>query len=219
MFIIIVGCSETGYHLSKLLMVAGHEVIVVEKSLTRCQLMWEEMGSVVIQGDGAAQADLKRAGAARADILVSVTDRDETNLVVCQLAKHIFSVERTIATIKDPKNQSIFRLLEVDVAVNSGDLILSSLERSIVDQNFNHLMSLRAPNVVLVSVIIPEDAATVGKSLAEVEFPPRSFVALVIRHDRALPPRDDLTLTEHDELYAVTTTDEEQILYEILTGV
>ena len=219
MFIIIVGCSETGYHLSKLLMVAGHEVVVVEKSLARCQLMWEELGSVVVQGDGADQEDLKRAGAARADTLVAVTDRDETNLVACQLAKHIFSVGRTIATIKDPRNQTIFRVLAVDVVVNSGDLILGALERSIADQNLHHLMSLRVPNAVLISVTIPEDAAVVGQRLEQVELPPRSFVSLVIRQDRVMTPRADLVLVEQDELYAVTMRDEEQTLYEILTGV
>lgn len=219
MFIIIVGCSATGYHLSRLLMVAGHEVVVVEKNLARCQLMWEEMGSVVLQGDGADPADLKRAGAVRADVLVAVTGRDETNLVVCQLAKRLFSVERTIATIQDPKNQPIFRLLEVDVVVNASDLILGSLERGIVDQNLHHLMSLRVPDALLISISIPEDAAVVGKRLAEVELPPRSFVSLVIRQDRVMTPRDDLALAGHDELYAVTMRDEEATLYQILTGV
>jgi trk system potassium uptake protein TrkA len=219
MFIIIVGCSEIGYHLSKLLMVTGNEVVVMEKNLARYQLMWEEMGSVVVQGDGADQSDLKRAGAARADTLVAVTDRDETNLVACQLAKHIFSTARTIATIKDPKNQPIFRLLGVDVVVNSSDLILNRLERSIVDQNLNHLVTLGASDSILISITIPEDAAVVGKSLSEVALPPRSFVSLVIRQDRVMPPSGDHTLAAHDQLYAVTATDEEQRLYDILTGV
>ena len=219
MYSIIVGCSEIGYHLSKMLLVADNEVVVIEKSLARCQLLWDEMGSVVVQGDGADQADLKRAGVARADVLIAVTDRDETNLVVCQIAKHIFSVKRTIATIKDPKNEPTFRVLGVDVVVNSSNLILNSLEQGITESNLKHLMSLSVPNAMLISVAIPEDAAVVGKRLAEVKLPPHSFVSLVIRHNMVVAPRDDLTLVGEDELFAVTMADEEQVLYDILTGV
>ena len=52
MFVVIVGCNSTGYHLAKLLLVAQHEVVVLENSLARCQRLWDELGSVVIHGDG-----------------------------------------------------------------------------------------------------------------------------------------------------------------------
>ena len=145
MFVIIVGCSATGYHLAKLLMVAQHEVVVLEKSLARCQLLWDEMGSIVIHGDGTDLLDLRRAGITRADTVVAVTGKDETNLVVCQMAKHAFSVGRTVATIKDTKNQTVFRILGVDSVINSGDLVLDTLERTIVESSFNHLSTIRDP--------------------------------------------------------------------------
>ena len=219
MFIIIVGCSPAGYQLCKVLMVEGHEVMVLEKNQTRCQLVWDEMGSVVMQGDGADLVDLKRAGAARADTVVAVTGRDETNLVVCQLAKHVFSVARTVATIKDPKNQPIFRVLGVNSVVNAGDLVLGSLERTIVGSGFNHLANLREPNSVLVSLTVPEDAAVVGKPLKEFEPPEHTFISIVLRGNRALAPREELVLEANDEIYAVTVSDKEQELYDRLTGV
>ena len=219
MFVIIVGCSAAGYHLSKLLMVEQHEVVVVEKSITRCQLMWEELGSVIIQGDGTDLVDLRRAGIARADTVVAVTERDETNLVICQMAKHAFSVERTVATIRDPQNQPIFRLLGVDAVINIGDLVLGSLERSIVGGSFNHLANIREPNTFLVSMTIPDDADIVGKQLSDIEPLDHSFISVVVREDRPMPALQDLILRANDEVYAVTVSDEEATLYERLTGV
>ncbi len=219
MFVIIVGCSAAGYHLSKLLMVEQHEVVVLEKSLTRCQLIWEELGSVVIQGDGTDLVDLRRAGITRADTVVAVTERDETNLVICQLAKHAFSVDRTVAIIKDPKNQPIFRLLGVDAVVNIGDLVLGSLERSVVGGSFNHLANIKEPNTFLVSMTIPDDADIVGKQLSNIEPLEHSFVSVVVRENRPMPALQDLILKANDEVYAVTVSDEEAILYERLTGV
>ncbi|MCY4367336.1 MAG: NAD-binding protein [Chloroflexi bacterium] len=234
MFVVIVGCSAKGYHLAKLLLVAQHEVVVLEKNLARCQLMWDELGSVVLQGDGTDLVDLRRAGVTRADILVAVTNRDATNLVICQMAKQAFSVQRTVATIGDPRNQTIFRVLGVDSVVNVGDLVLDTLERTVVESSFNHLAYLRGPNTVLVSIAIPEDATIIGKKLSDVYIPEEpgengsddeeegplkgSFVTVVVRGDTAMQPSDDLVLEANDEVYAVTTSTEEAHLYQKLTG-
>ena len=219
MFVIIVGCSATGYHLAKRLMVEQHEVIVLEKSLSRCQIIWDEMGSVVMQGDGADLVDLRRAGITRADTIVAVTDKDETNLVICQLAKHAFSVERTVAAIKDPRNQPIFRVLGVDAVANIGDLALGTLEHAIVGSGFNHLANLREPGTLLVSLVIPEDSGIVGKPLSEVKSFNQSYITVVVRENRAMKPSDDLVLEANDEIYAVTVSAEEVELYDRLTGV
>ncbi len=219
MFVIIVGCSAAGYHLSKLLMVEQHEVVMVEKSITRFQIVRDELGSVIIQGDGTDLVDLRNAGITRADTVVAVTERDETNLVICQMAKQAFSVERTVATIRDPKNQPIFRLLGVDAVINIGDLVLGSLERSIVGGSFNHLANIKEPNTFLVSMTIPDDADIVGKQISNIEPLDHSFISVVVRENRPMPALQDLILKANDEVYAVTVSDEEATLYERLTGV
>ncbi len=235
MFVIIVGCSATGYHLAKLLMVSQHEVVVLEKSLSRCQLLWDELGSIVIHGDGTDLLDLRRAGTTRADTVVAVTDKDETNLVICQMAKHAFSVGRTVATIRDTKNHTVFRILGVDSVVNSGDLVLDILERTIVESSFNHLSTLRDPNTFLVSLTVPEDASAVGMSLFELGIIrpeaetdqgrngnspfSESFPCVLVRDGKPLAPAADMVVEAHDELYAVTTSEEEGTFYEKLTGI
>ncbi|MCH7714190.1 MAG: NAD-binding protein, partial [Chloroflexi bacterium] len=45
MYILVIGCSEVGYHLTKALLASGHEGVVVEKSRARCDLLTEELGS------------------------------------------------------------------------------------------------------------------------------------------------------------------------------
>ncbi len=101
MYVTIVGCSGIGYHLAKALLAAGHEVLVIEKSRSRYQLLYDELGSVVLCGDGTDQRVLNSAGVGRADILAAVTGIDETNLVACQMAKEAFQVPRTMAVVTD----------------------------------------------------------------------------------------------------------------------
>ena len=77
MFVVIVGCSEVGYHLTKALLATGHEVVVIEKDQSRCQLLEEELGSVVQRGDGTDELVLRQAGAGRAYVVVAVTGRGD----------------------------------------------------------------------------------------------------------------------------------------------
>ena len=219
MYIVIVGCSESGYHLSKALIAGGHEVVVVEKSPERFQLLNEELGSVALLGDGTDEATLKRAGVARADVVVSLTGADATNLVISQMTKHIFQVPRTMALIKDPKNEPIFHEIDVDVVVNSTHLVLASLEEGVPGRPLVHLMNLRVPGMELVSVSIPEDANIIGKPLNEIELPPNSFITLMVKKGGATLPTGRSVVEPEDELVAVVPEGEEQILYDILTGV
>jgi len=219
MFAVIIGCSEIGYHLAKSLVATGHEVVVIEKDRERCQLLVDEVGSISLQGDGTDEAILKQAGLARADVLIAVADQDDTNLVICQMSKHIFSVPRTMAVIRDPKNEALFHVLGVDVVVNSIHLVLASLEEGIPGRPLVHLSSLRSPGTELISVSIPSDAGVVGMRLDDVELPPHSFISLVIKNSGATLPTDGLVLEAEDELVAVTMTGDEQTLYDILTGV
>ena len=219
MYVVIVGCSESGYHLSKALIAGGHEVVVVDKNPERYQLLNEELGSVALLGDGTDEVALKRAGIARADVVVSLTGTDATNLVISQMTKHIFQVPRTMALIKDPKNEPIFHETGVDVVVNSTHLVLARLEEGIPGRPLVHLMNLRVAGMELVSVSIPADSNIIGKRLSEIELPPNSFITLMIKKTGATLPTGRSVVEPEDELVAVTLEGDEQILYDILTGV
>ena len=188
MFVVIVGCSASGYHLSKALIAGGHEVVVIEQSLERFDLLRDELGTVALLGDGTEELTLKRAGIARADVVVSLTGVDATNLVISQMTKHIFHVPRTMALIKDPKNEPLFHEVGIDVVVNSTHLVLESMEAGVPGRPLVHLMNLRVPGLELVSISIPEDSNIIGKHINEIELPPNSFITLMVKKTGATLP-------------------------------
>ncbi len=123
MYVVIVGCSESGYHLSKALIAGGHEVVVIDKDPERYQLLNEELGSVALLGDGTDEVTLKRAGIARADVVVSLTGADATNLVVSQMTKHIFNVPKVVCHLGSPQLQVMYAALGLDVVGYSFGLL------------------------------------------------------------------------------------------------
>ncbi|MCI0769763.1 MAG: TrkA family potassium uptake protein, partial [Chloroflexi bacterium] len=109
MYIIIVGGGKVGASIASTLIEMGHEVLLIERSESRCQVLRKEFGSVVMHGDGCEASLLADAGTDRADLFIAVTEGDEDNLVACQVAQHRFHVGRVVARVNDPKNERIFR--------------------------------------------------------------------------------------------------------------
>ena len=223
MYILVIGCGKVGYHLTKALMAIGHEVTVIERDPQRCESLRDELGSIALQGDGTEVQLLRKAGASRADVVIAVATRDEDNLATCQIARHIFEKPKTMAQLKDPQNEAIFKLLGVDVAINSTHMILANIEEEIPGHPLVHLMNLTrnetGSQMEMVSINVPSDAAVVGKSLSDVELPPNSFVSLVVQHGGPMLPSEDLVLGPGDDVVAAASPDEVQILFETLTGV
>ena len=218
MYIIVVGGGRLGYYLSKGLLSDGHEVLVIEKDPTKVERIEDELGSICMQGDGCEAAVLGEAGTERASLLVAVTDEDEDNLVACQVAKYKFNVPRIIARIGNPKNETLFRKLGIDVTVSATNLILEHIGQEVPNHPLVHLLELKESNLELVEVRIPAASPTVGKQLRDVSLPQGSLIVLVIKDQEIMVPTYDTVLEAEDRVIAVTRADTEQDLRAELSG-
>ena len=218
MYIIVVGGGKVGYYLTKTLLNEGHEVLLIERDLAKVDVYSERFGSVVVSGDGAEASVLAAAGAARADVCIAVTGDDEDNLVVCQMAKQKFHVGRTIARVNNPKNEHLFKLLGVDVTVSQTNHILNLIEQAIPERAFVHLLSLKHAGITIIEATIPEDAAIVGKSIENIQFPVDCVIAAILRGPEVIVPSGATTIVPGDEVIAVTHHDQEDELRRLLVN-
>ena len=219
MYIIVVGIGRLGYYLTKALLNEGHEVLTVEKNATICEAIADELGSVCVRGDGCEASTLIEVGTERADMLIAVTGDDEDNLVACQVAKHKFNVPRTIARIRNPKNETIFKKLGIDITISGTNVILEAIEQEVPTHPLTHLLTIRDKGLEIVEVKIPPDSTTVGKLVKELSLPPESRLALIIRKERKpFVPTSNTTLRAGDQIIAVTNPESEEVLRATLRG-
>jgi len=217
MYIIIVGGGSVGYHLCKALLKEGHEVLVLDKDVARCENFEDELGSVCVRGDGCEVATLAEAGVSRAEVFIAATDEDEDNLVACQVAKHKFGVPRTIARVNNPENEKIFRKLGVDCPISVTTLILEHIEEKIPTHPLIHLLAMGEEKMEIVEVRILEGSKSVGKLVKDLSLPSDSILALLIRNgQKPQVPTVDTVLEVNDRIIALTTTDSEVALQEEL---
>lgn len=219
MYIIIVGGGRVGYYLTRALLDEGHEVLVVEKDAAVCQAFTEELGSVCIRGDGCEAATLAEVGTGRADMLVAVTGDDEDNLVACQVAKRKFNVPRTIARIRNPRNEILFKKLGIDVTVSSTNVILEHIEEEVPTHPLTHLLDIRDKGLEIVEIKIPPESTTIGKMVRQLSLPKGTKLALIIRKEgRHRVPASDTIIRAEDRIIALTPPESEEALRTALRG-
>lgn len=108
MKILIIGCGRVGARLAVRLTGQGHDVAIVDEARESFVRLGANFNGKTYQGSGLDQDVLKRAGAAGADIAVTVTGGDNRNLMIAQLLKHVFGVQRSMARLHDPARAAIF---------------------------------------------------------------------------------------------------------------
>ena len=109
MFVLIVGCGRVGSAIAKSMLAEGHEVSVLDEDPEAIALLernvdqsWEELGGSFTVGTALEIDALLEAGIDRADAFVASTDGDNTNLVIAQIAKRRFNIDRIVVRVLDP---------------------------------------------------------------------------------------------------------------------
>jgi trk system potassium uptake protein TrkA len=219
MYIIVVGGGKVGYYLARELVEEQHEVLLIEQNATKCARISEELGDIVMQGDGCEAATLERAGAGRCEMIIAITGEDEDNLVVCQVARHRFQIPRTVARVNNPKNELIFKKLGIDKTVSATSVIMAHIEQELPTHPLIPLMALKGGGLEIVEVRVPADSFVVGKRIGDVLLPHQSLISLVIDsegHPRI--PTSDTVIHAGDEVVAVTMLESEGVLRAALTS-
>lgn len=215
MYIIIVGGGNIGFYLAKTLVAAKHEVLLLEKDRLRYRTISEELGEVVMQGDG-CQADQQwEAGFGRADVVVATTGSDDDNLVVCQMAKMEFSVPRTISRVNDPRNEKLFHQLGIDATVSSTKIIYNLIEQEVGGGELIPLAALNRGNIEIVEIEIAPKSPVANREIRSLPLPPETLIITIIRDDHALLPTGDTLLTVGDSVIALVNADLEPELRRI----
>jgi trk system potassium uptake protein TrkA len=218
MFVLVVGGGKVGYYLTRELIGAGHEVVLMEKDRARASTIADEIGSIVVAHDGCEGKYLGEAGCNRADIVAAVTGDDEDNLVICQMAKHHFDVPRTIARVNNPKNEELFRHLGVDEIISPTRMILGSIEQDIPVHELLHLAALGESDLEIIEAHLQPGSPAVGRSPGELSLPEGCSLMAVVRDGQATSLRSDTVLEVGDKVIAIGKTDCETLLREKLIG-
>jgi trk system potassium uptake protein TrkA len=217
MYVLIAGGGKIGANLARTLLRAGQEVTLIEQRRDRFERLEDEFEHVVVHGDATELFVLERAGVQRPpSIVIAATGDDEDNIVICQLAREKYGVEKVIARVNDPRNQVHFDLLGVSPTVCATSSIMALIEHEVPEHGLVHLLELPKENVEIVEVQIPPNAAAAGRTIDRLDLPEGSRLISVKRNGQFEIADDSTTLQPGDQVLAILQPGKEDELRKVL---
>jgi trk system potassium uptake protein TrkA len=203
MYIIVVGAGKVGWNLARELLEKGHEVTLIENKRERYLTVEQELEHNVQYGDASELWVLERAGVSRADMVIAVTGDDEDNILICQVAKEKYLVDRIIARVNNPRNREHFELLGIRPVVSATDLILRLIEHEVPEYGLVHLLDLPEQRLEIIEMLLPDESRAAGQKVGELELPEGSLLISVVREGTGFVPSAETTLEVGDRVLAV----------------
>ena len=203
LYIIIVGAGKVGWNLARELLEKGNEVTLVENNRERYLTVEQELEHNIQYGDASELWVLERAGISRADMVIAVTGDDEDNMLICQVAKEKYLVDRIIARVNNPRNREHFDLLGIKPVVSATDLILRLIEHEVPEYGLVHLLDLPEQRLEIIEMELPENSKAAGQRVGELSMPEGTLLISVLRNDTGFVPNAETVLEPGDEILAV----------------
>ncbi len=212
MKILILGAGQVGssaaYHLSR---EEANEVTVVDVRPDVLRDLQDRLDIRTVVGHAAYPEVLERAGANDADIIVALTDTDETNMIACQVAYTTFHTPTKIARIRAAEYMSANKLftqdaIPIDVRISPEQLVCEYIEQLILYPGTSQVLDFAGGRVRLVGAMADSDGLLVGQRIATLKdhIPNTEMrIAAIYRGGKAMLPDGDTVIQEGDEVFFI----------------
>ncbi len=212
MKILILGAGQVGssaaYHLSR---EEANEVTVVDMRPDVLRELQDRLDIRTVVGHAAYPDVLERAGASDADIVVALTDTDETNMVACQIAYTSFRTPTKIARIRAAEYMNANKLftqdaIPIDVRISPEQLVCSYIEQLILYPGTSQVLDFAGGRVRLVGAKADRGGMLVGQRIATLKdhIPnTEGRIAAIYREGKATLPKGDTVIQEGDEVFFI----------------
>ena len=214
MKIIILGAGQVGSSVASNLASEANDITVVDTNPELLRELQDRLDLSTVLGHAAHPDILLRAGAEDADMILAVTNSDETNMVACQVAYTLFHTPTKIARVRASgftRYPQLFAegALPVDVLISPEQLVTDYIMRLIENPGALQVLDFASGRVRLVAVMAYHDGPLVGHQLRTLyEHMPHidARVAAIYRKGRAILPEGNTVIEVNDEVFFIAAT-------------
>ncbi len=206
----IIGGGNVGLKLAKNLENLKLNLKIVEKDPARCEYLSQELNNtLIINGDGTDLELLNEEDIAASDVVVSVTNNDEKNLLCSLLVKHM-GATRVISRVSKNTNVELFERVGIDIAISSKTASLNEIKNNIKETNIGILATVEQGKGEVLVIEIPENYQT--KKIMELRLPAKAIVGVIQRRKRIIIPNGATQILSGDNLIIFTTSENAPII-------
>ena len=215
MKIIILGAGQVGGTLAENLVGENNDITVVDVDSGRLRQLQDKFDLRVVQGHGSHPRILREAGAEDADMLVAVTNSDETNMVACQIAYSLFNTPNRIARIRSAEyireadKLFLTEAVPIDHLISPEQLVIDYIYKLIEYPGALQVVNFAEGKVSIAAVKAYYGGPLVGNALSSLrEHMPHidTRVAAIFRQDRPIRPQGSTIIEAGDEVFFVAAS-------------
>ena len=211
MKIIILGAGQVGSSVAENLVSEANDITIVDTDVTKLQALQDRFDLGTVAGHASHPEVLARAGAEDADMILAVTNSDETNMVACQVAYTLFHTPTKIARVREVEYLSQPQLfnqeaLPIDVLISPEQLVKDYVQRLIEHPGALQVLDFADGKVSLVAVrayyggpLVGHELHDLRKHMPKVE----TRVAAIFRRGRAIIPQGTTVIEADDEVFFI----------------
>lgn len=208
----IIGGGNVGLMLAKDLENLKFKVKIIEKNSKRCEYLSEVLSnSLILNADGTNMELLNNEDIADSDVVISVTNNDEKNLLCSLLAKRL-GVKRVISKVIKLFNIPLFEQVGIDIAVSTKFAALHEIKNQFSDRNVGILATVEQGRGEVIDIVIPDGFET--RKLMDLRLPTRAVIGIVNRKKHVIIPKGDTLIMSGDEIIVFTKNEDAQKIKE-----
>ncbi|KYH25875.1 hypothetical protein HAPAU_25530 [Halalkalicoccus paucihalophilus] len=207
--IVIVGGSEIGFQVARMLEEQGFEPRLIEEDHDRARDLAERLpNTVVMESDATDIEFLSREHIDEADVVISALTHDEANLLISLLAKQLGS-SRAVAVVEHGAYVDLFESVGVDAAVNPREITAEEITRFTHQGRAENISLIHNDRAEVLEIEINERSVLAGRTLQEsmADLPEAAVVGAITRGEECIIPRGDTHIEVGDHVIVFARTD------------
>ncbi|MBC5792447.1 MAG: TrkA family potassium uptake protein [Nanohaloarchaea archaeon] len=207
MYVVIAGITTLGRKLVEELE-DNHDIVVIDEDQDRCERLYSSSGATVINKSPSNITALEDAGVTKADVLISALDDDNSNMVVCSLAKK-YGVPKVVSRVENDEYLEAFEIVGAEPIAHT-DILLSEF-LSYVEHPYLLKLANLSNNREILKASIKEGSGLEGRTPKEMQqddkFPDRFKVVSVLQDDKTISDDLNIQLNQEDKMIMIGPSD------------
>lgn len=206
----IIGGGSVGLMLAQNLEKANIKIKIIEYDYDRCVELTESLkNTLVINGDGANFELLEEERVNESDVVVSVTNNDEKNLLCSLLAKQL-GVDKVITRVSKNANATLFEKVGIDVAISQNGAAIDDIENHLIKTEVEILATVERGQGKVLEICVPNNFKT--DTIMNLKLPCKAIIAIIQRRNRVIIPKGTTQIMPFDNLIVFTTQESADII-------
>jgi len=209
MKIVIAGGDSKADFIIKMLRDDRHKVVVINEEKSYCEYLATVHNIPIIHGDPCKKHILDNADIKNFDVMIALKNSDADNLEICQMAKKVYNIKKTVCVVANPHNVEIFKQLGVNSTISATYVVANLIEQASTLDVFMKSLELEEEKVVITELVVETEFPVVNKKIMDMELPSNVIIGSIIREGKMIIPNGSTEIFVGDKLIIISSKEDQ----------